>query len=220
MARHNQAHSSAPLSRRTRAGKAPTALAAAATALSSALLTTAFAARAAAAATAGGEQSLLSACGPVALPLLLLCLAVLTVGFERLHFWWCWWGRGRKPWRALQEQLQQCGDPEQRGLLLRRQDAAMAWGEPILQAGVVLAPLLGLVGTTAGLMAVLRQLGPQLLLQPSSPLSGYAAVLVPTLAGLQLALLATLLLLLNQGLRRWQLQRLELQEPLPSLSSR
>ena len=220
MARHNQAHSSAPLTRRDWAGKAPTALAAAATALSSALLTTAFAARAAAAATAGGEQSLLSACGPVALPLLLLCLAVLTVGFERLHFWWCWWGRGRKPWRALQEQLQQCSDPEHRGLLLRRQDAAMAWGEPILQAGVVLAPLLGLVGTTAGLMAVLRQLGPQLLLQPSSPLSGYAAVLVPTLTGLQLALLATLLLLLNQGLRRWQLQQLELQEPLPSLSSR
>ena len=219
MARHNQAHSSAPLSRRTRAGKAPTALAAAATALSSALLTTAFAARAAAA-TAGGEQSLLSACGPVALPLLLLSLAVLTVGFERLHFWWCWWRRGRKPWRAVQEQLRHCSDPEERMLLLRRQEAAMAWGEPILQAGVVLAPLLGLVGTTAGLMAVLRQLGPQLLLQPSSPLSGYAAVLVPTLTGLQLALLATVLLLLNQGLRRWQLQRLELREPIRSLRSR
>jgi biopolymer transport protein ExbB len=148
----------------------------------------------------------------VAWPLLLLSLAVLTVAFERLHFWWCWWWRGRRPWRALQQQLQQCNEPEQRWLLLRRQDAAMAWGEPVLQAAVVLAPLLGLVGTTAGLMAVLRQLGPQLLLQPSSPLSGYAAVLVPTLTGLQLALLATALLLLNQGLRRWQLQRLTLQD--------
>jgi hypothetical protein len=48
----------------------------------------------------------------------------------------------------------------------------MAWGEPLLQAAVVLAPLLGLIGTTAGLMAVLKQLGSQLLLPPRRSLSG------------------------------------------------
>jgi biopolymer transport protein ExbB/TolQ len=81
----------------------------------------------------------------------------------------------------------------------------MAWGEPLLQATQILAPLLGLVGTTAGLMAVLRSLGNQLLLPPGAPLAGYADVLLPTLLSLQLALLATAVLLLNQGLRQWQL---------------
>jgi biopolymer transport protein ExbB len=83
----------------------------------------------------------------------------------------------------------------------------MAWGEPLLQAASVLAPLLGLIGTTAGLMAVLRQLGPQLLLPPAAPLAAYGEVLLPTLLGLQLTLVAMVLQLLNQGLRRWQLRR-------------
>ncbi len=85
----------------------------------------------------------------------------------------------------------------------------MAWGEPVLQAALILAPLLGLVGTTSGLMAVLRRLGPQLLLPPSAPLAGYADVLLPTLVGLQISLLATALLLANQGLRQWQLNQLD-----------
>lgn len=153
--------------------------------------------------------SLWTACGPVALPLLVLSLAVFTVAFERGSFWWRWWRRGRRPWRALQVELEQCSNREERDWLLLRQDAAMAWGEPILQATLILAPLLGLVGTTSGLMGVLRSLGNQLLLPPSAPLAGYAAVLMPTLVGLQLALLATALLLLNQGLRRWQIGRLQ-----------
>jgi hypothetical protein len=44
-----------------------------------------------------------------------------------------------------------------------------------------------------------------LLLPPGAPLAGYADVLLPTLLSLQLALLATAVLLLNQGLRQWQL---------------
>ena len=103
------------------------------------------------------------ACGPVALPLLLLSVALFTVGFDRVAFWWRWWRQGRRPWRAL--------------------------------------------GTTAGLMAVLRQLGPQLLLPPAAPLAAYGEVLLPTLLGLQLTLVAMALQLLNQGLRRWQLRR-------------
>ena len=96
---------------------------------------------------------------------------------------------------------------EERTQLLEDCYQQMAWGEPLLQAAVVLAPLLGLIGTTAGLMAVLRQLGPQLLLPPAAPLAAYGEVLLPTLLGLQLTLVAMALQLLNQGLRRWQLRR-------------
>ena len=125
------------------------------------------------------------ACGPVALPLLLLSVAVLTVGFDRLAFWWRWWRRGGHP--ALQRQ--------------------MASGEPVLEAATLLAPLLGLVGTVHGLMAVLRGLGSQLLLPARAPLAGYADVLLSTLVGLQITVLAMALLLLNRALRRSQLRR-------------
>lgn len=146
-------------------------------------------------------------CGPVALPLLLLSVAVFTVGFDRLAFWWRWWRRGRRPWRELCGALAAAPSPEVRTQLLEDGDEQMAWGEAVLQSAVVLAPLLGLVGTTAGLMGVLKQLGPQLLLPPSAPLAGYGDVLLPTLLGLQLTVVAMALLLLNQGLRRWQLRR-------------
>jgi len=147
------------------------------------------------------------ACGPVALPLLLLSVAVFTVGFDRLAFWWRWWRRGRRPWRELCGALAAAPSPEVRTQLLEDGDEQMAWGEAVLQSAVVLAPLLGLVGTTAGLMGVLKQLGPQLLLPPTAPLAGYGDVLLPTLLGLQLTVVAMALLLLNQGLRRWQLRR-------------
>jgi len=146
------------------------------------------------------------ACGPVALPLLLLSVAVFTVGFDRVAFWWRWWRRGRRPWRTLCGALAAAPSVEVRAQLLVDGEEQMAWGEPLLQAAAVLAPLLGLIGTTAGLMAVLRQLGPQLLLPPAAPLAGYGEVLLPTLLGLQLTLVAMALQLLNQGLRRWQLR--------------
>jgi biopolymer transport protein ExbB len=135
------------------------------------------------------------ACGPVALPLLLLSVAVLAVALERVAFWWRWWQHGAAS--AFQDST--CID----GLCRR-----MASGEPVLQAAVVLAPLLGLLGTVSGLMAVLRALGSQLLLPPQAPLAGYADVLLSTLVGLQITVLATIVLLLNRGLRRWQCQRL------------
>jgi len=146
------------------------------------------------------------ACGPVALPLLLLSVAVFTVGFDRCSFWWRWWARGRRSWRALRAALAEAPSLEERSQLLDDCDNQMAWGEPLLQAAVVLAPLLGLIGTTAGLMAVLKHLGSQLLLPPSAPLAGYGDVLLPTLLGLQITFVAMALLLLNQGLRRWQLR--------------
>lgn len=96
--------------------------------------------------------------------------------------------------------------------MLQRCRCAMAQGEPFLQAAVLLAPMLGLLGTVLGLMDVLRALGPQLLLPSSSPLAGYADVLASTVVGLQLALLALVLAQLNRGLRHWQLQQLQLLE--------
>jgi biopolymer transport protein ExbB len=134
------------------------------------------------------------ACGPVALPLLLLSVAVFTVAFDRLAFWWRWWRDGA----AGVVELGRIAPLQRR----------MASGEPVLQAAAVLAPLLGLLGTVSGLMGVLRALGSQLLLPPQAPLAGYADVLLSTLIGLQITVLATLLLLANRGLRRWQCQRL------------
>lgn len=139
------------------------------------------------------------ACGPVALPLLLISVAVFTVAFDRVAFWWRWWQAGAAP---AQRHLEPGGG---RLDLLRRR---MASGEPVLQAAVVLAPLLGLLGTVSGLMEVLRALGPQLLLPAQAPLVGYAEVLLSTLIGLQITVVATALLLLNRSLRRWQLRQL------------
>jgi len=144
-----------------------------------------------------------TACGPVALPLLLLSVAVLTVAFDRLAFWWRWWRSGAAAACA--------SGPAP---ALRRQ---MASGERLLEAALLLAPLLGLLGTVYGLMAVLRSLGPQLLLPAQAPLAGYADVLLSTLIGLQITVLATLVLLLNRGLRRWQWQRLHELAAAPTL---
>jgi len=135
------------------------------------------------------------ACGPVAIPLLLLSVAVLTVTLDRAAFWWRWW---RSELAVVMQNPARLDG-------LRRQ---MAWGEPVLQAAVLLAPLLGLVGTVNGLMGVLRSLGSQLLLPPQAPLAGYGEVLVSTLISLQITVVATTVLLLNRGVRRWQCQRL------------
>ena len=135
------------------------------------------------------------ACGPVAFPLLLLSVAVLTVAFDRAAFWWRWWRSGAADGVPHSSRMHS----------LRRR---MASGEPVLQAAIVLAPLLGLFGTVSGLMGVLRALGSQLLLPPQAPLAGYADVLLSTLIGLQITVLATAVLLLNRGLRHWQCSRL------------
>jgi biopolymer transport protein ExbB len=149
------------------------------------------------------------ACGPVAVPLLLLSLGLFTIGFERALYWWQWWRSPQRGVRMWREQLATCADAtEQRRLLVRLQ-SGMAFGESLLQAVVLLAPMAGLVGTVMGLMRVLRSLGPQLLLPSSNPLVGYADVLISTLIGLQLAFAALALLLLNRGLRRWQRRALE-----------
>ena len=152
--------------------------------------------------------SIWTACGPVALPLLLVSMSVFAVGIDRATFWWRWWRPASQGRRQRGQQFNAPASQESGQLDLELLASRMANGEQLLQAAMLLAPLLGLTGTVHGLMQVLRALGPQLLLPPTAPLAGYADVLISTLVGLQLTLLATALLLLNQGLRRWQIDQL------------
>ena len=142
----------------------------------------------------------------MAVLLVALSIGVTTVVLERGHFWWRWWQQ-RHQHQLRWEQLL-AGDPHAADTWLEDRRWQMAWGEPLLQAGAVLAPLLGLIGTVLGLMQVLASLGPRLLLPAGASLQGYGQVLTSTAAGLLVALLATAALLANQALRQWQLQRL------------
>ncbi|MFO7628749.1 MAG: MotA/TolQ/ExbB proton channel family protein [Prochlorococcaceae cyanobacterium] len=143
------------------------------------------------------------------MPLLLFSFGLCTIAFERALFWWQWWRSPQRGMKRVREQLAACGDPSERQRLLARLLGSMAFGESLLQAVVLLAPMAGLVGTVMGLMRVLRALGPQLLLPASNPLLGYADVLMSSLIGLQLAFLSMSLLLANRALRRWQRRGLE-----------
>ncbi|MCP9888253.1 MotA/TolQ/ExbB proton channel family protein [Cyanobium sp. ATX 6A2] len=144
--------------------------------------------------------------GPVAVPLILLSIAVLTVGFDRWRYWVLWWRR-RESRRLLCTHLAEGGTAA-----LERQfddwDREMRYGEPLLHAASVIGPLLGLVGTVIGLMRVLASLGPQLLVPAGASLRSYGMVLTSTALGLTVAVIATTCLFANQALRQWQLDRL------------
>ncbi len=146
--------------------------------------------------------------GPVALLLLLLSIAVVTVALDRGRYWWQWWrtrASRRQQWERL---LAEQGAPAA-GRKLEDWDLEMRFGEPLLQAAVVLAPLLGLVGTVLGLMQVLASLGPQLLLPAGANLAGFGQVLLSTAIGLIVSLIASTSLVANQWLRRSQCLRLQ-----------
>jgi len=147
--------------------------------------------------------------GLVGLLLLLASIAVLTVVFDRGRFWWQWWRRRTSRGRQWRERLLAggAGGEEQ----LEDWEREMAFGEPVLQAAAVLAPLLGLIGTVLGLMAVLATLGPGLTLPPGAPLAGYGRVLMATALGLIVSLIATAALLANQAARSWQIDGLRRQ---------
>ncbi|MCX5948631.1 MAG: MotA/TolQ/ExbB proton channel family protein [Cyanobacteria bacterium] len=147
--------------------------------------------------------------GPIGVLLLLVSIAVLTVCFDRGRFWLQWWRRHQarhQQWRRLLE-----AGPTQARHQLEDWDLAIGSGEPLLQAAGLIAPLLGLIGTVLGLMRVLASLGPQLVLPAGASLQGYGQVLLSTALGLIISLVATTGLCLNQGLRHWQIARLERQ---------
>jgi biopolymer transport protein ExbB/TolQ len=121
--------------------------------------------------------------------------------------WWVQWWRGRTSrghrWQRLRREAGACA--RQR----HDWDREMRFGEPFLEAAIVLSPLLGLTGTVLALMRVLASLGPDLTLPAGASLQGYGQVLMSTLVGLVVCLIASATLLTNRGLRSWQLERLE-----------
>ncbi|MFM9088461.1 MAG: MotA/TolQ/ExbB proton channel family protein, partial [Cyanobium sp.] len=108
--------------------------------------------------------------GPIALLLLLLSIAVLTVLIDRSRFW-IQWLRRRNQLFALWK-IQVRNDPTAAPWQLEEWNREMAFGESLLKAAILLGPLLGLIGTVLGLMDVLAQLGPQLLLPANANLQG------------------------------------------------
>ena len=147
--------------------------------------------------------------GLVGLLLLLASIAVLTVVFDRARFWWQWWRKRASRQRQWRERMQAGAAGEEQ--TLEDWEREMAFGEPVLQAGAVLAPLLGLIGTVLGLMEVLAALGPGLTLPPGAPLAGYGKVLMATALGLIVSFIATAGLLANQAARGWQIDGLRRQ---------
>lgn len=145
--------------------------------------------------------------GPTGLLLLLLSVAVLTVSIDRGRYWFQWWRQRERRRSSWQETLRSSEEGAQR--LLEDWEREMGFGEPLLQAAAVIGPLLGLIGTVIGLMQVLAGLGPQLVLPAGANLRGYGQVLTSTAVGLTVSLIATATLFANQGLRQWQLGRLE-----------
>jgi biopolymer transport protein ExbB len=145
--------------------------------------------------------------GPTGLLLLLLSVAVLTISFDRGRFWVQWWRHRERRRRSWEETLRTGEESARRQL--EDWELEMGFGEPLLQAAGVIGPLLGLIGTVIGLMQVLAGLGPQLVLPAGANLQGYGQVLMSTAVGLIVSLIATATLFTNQGLRQWQLGRLE-----------
>jgi biopolymer transport protein ExbB len=146
--------------------------------------------------------------------LLLLSVAVLTVVIERLRWWVRWWQRRSRRRTNWADQLAAAGAGADRSGLeqtLEDWELEMRWGEPLLQAAAVLAPLLGLIGTVTGLIGVLAQLGPRLELPAGASLASYGQVLLSTAAGLLVSLIATAALLACQALREGQIGALRRQ---------
>ncbi len=139
-------------------------------------------------------------------PLLLLSIAVLTVSLDRGRWWVQWWrarGHRRQLWQTLRQ------EPAARARQHQDWERQMRFGETLLGGAVVLGPLLGLTGTVLALMRVLAGLGRDLTLPPGASLQGYGQVLMSTLVGLVVSLIASVTLLTHQALRDGQLERLE-----------
>jgi biopolymer transport protein ExbB len=143
--------------------------------------------------------------------LLITSVAVLTLVIDRSRFWMRWWQRRASRESRWQERIATRTDSNRLEEQLEDWEHSMAFGEPFFQAGALLAPLLGLIGTVTGLMGVLAQLGPRLELPPGASLAGYGQVLLSTAGGLMVSLVASVALLANRGVREWQLDELRRQ---------
>ena len=145
-------------------------------------------------------------------PLLLLSIAVLFAGIERLLHWMRWRKEQPEQMRMLRSDLEglEAGEAAERvDQLLRRLNRRFSRWEPSLDLAMVLAPLLGLLSTVLGLMQLLEVLGPELLLPRTEGLTTrYGQMLVGTALGLVIAAVALVVQRLNRMQRRAVITRL------------
>jgi len=140
-------------------------------------------------------------------PLLLLSIAVAAIGVDRLRFWWRWRQGGAFRLQAMLDELNGL-HPRTAALhqdvLSRRLQRSLSRWDGCLDLAMVLGPLLGLLASVLGLMQLFKLLGPELLLPARSAdlLVGYGQVLIGTVLGLLIALIA----LVVQRLCRMQFQ--------------
>lgn len=145
-------------------------------------------------------------------PLLLLSIAVLSAGIERLMHWVRWRKEQPEQMRILRSDLEGLGSmeaSERLDQLLRRLNRRFSRWEPSLDLAMVLAPLLGLLSTVIGLMQLLEGLGPDLVLPRTEGLTTrYGQMLVGTALGLVVAAVALVVQRLNRMQRRAVITRL------------
>lgn len=141
--------------------------------------------------------------GLLIVPLLLVSIAVASIAVERLRFWWQW-GRGAhvrlEPSLSELDQRNPSDAALRQQLLLARLERRLCRWDGVLELCMVLGPLLGLLSTVIGLMQVLQALGPGLTLpsQGVDLMAGYGQVLIGTVLGLLIAVLALLVQRLNR----------------------
>lgn len=139
-------------------------------------------------------------------PLLLLSVAVLAAGVDRLLHWWNWRGQGEAKAQAIRESLvglQPVDALQKLNHELRRLDRRFSRWESSMDLAMVLGPLLGLLSTVLGLMKLLQALGPELLLPRGEGLiADYGRILVGTALGLVIAVSALLIQSINRMQRR------------------
>lgn len=141
--------------------------------------------------------------GPTGWLLILLSISVLTVSFERIRFWLIWWQRRKLHQHQWQETIRLGGNSPL--VWMDDRELEMRFAQSFLEATMVIAPLIGLIGTVIGLSRLLAAMGPQLVLPPGSDLRGFGDVLISTAMGLVVSLIATVTLHINNALRQWQL---------------
>jgi len=140
--------------------------------------------------------------GPAGWSLLLLSISVLTVSFERIRFWLLWWRRRTSHQQQWKEMVRLGGNRPT--AWMEDRDLEMRFGQAFLEASMVIAPLIGLIGTVLALSRLLSAMGPQLVLPPGNTFSGFGDVLISTAMGLVVSLMATVTLHANRALTQWQ----------------
>ncbi|MEB3158438.1 MAG: MotA/TolQ/ExbB proton channel family protein [Synechococcus sp.] len=135
--------------------------------------------------------------GVLIIPLLLMSVAVVSIGVERLRFWRQWGRDGDSRLQDLvnafqgKSQVQACLYQD---LLQARLKQRLSRWDGCLELAMALGPLMGLLATVLGLMDVLASLGSDLVMPAGTRplLSSYGQVLIGSALGLLVAFEALL----------------------------